>query len=231
VCGPAMATYRKNMTRSSWDMPSSLFEKAEKRAREKYQAILRMDGPENPYKLHEELGNMMLVDVTIERDNKTIDRVLGRIEELDERARNVGVTDTSSHANQGAQFVRHLQNMLCLARVIAQGARNRDESRGAHFKPAFKDRDDANWLRTTLAFHKAAGGQSGHDGIDYRREFDYTLAGQRLHITDQVDVSLVKPRVRKYETAGAASAAAKGELKKPEAQQNVAPAAGAQAAK
>src|SRR3712207_8189470 len=40
-------------------------------------------------------------------------------------------TDTSSRVNQGAQFVRHFENMLVLARVIAEGARNRDESRGA----------------------------------------------------------------------------------------------------
>ena len=40
------------------------------------------------------------------------------------------------------------------------------------------------------------------------REFDYTLLGQRVHVTDEVDISLVRPRPRKYEKAGAASAAA-----------------------
>src|SRR5579862_5807831 len=53
VTGPAMATYRKNLARSAWDMPSGLFEKAERRETEKYKAILAMDGDENPYRLHE----------------------------------------------------------------------------------------------------------------------------------------------------------------------------------
>ncbi len=212
VAGPAMATYRKNMQKSSWDTPSSVFERAEKRERDRYESILKMSGDENAYQIHADLGQMMLIDCTIERHNDKLDGVLARIEELDDRARKVGVTDTSKHANQGAQFVRHLQNMLVLARVIAQGARNRDESRGAHYKPGFKERDDSNWLRTTLAFHKPNEGKGGHDGVDYRRAFDYALAGERLHITDAVDVSLVAPRARKYEQAGAASAAAKGAI-------------------
>ena len=103
--------------------------------------------------------------------------------------------------------------MLVLARVIAQGARNRDESRGAHFKPAFKERDDANWQRTTMALHRKGEGKAGHDAIAYVRELDYSIGGQRIHATDAIDISLVKPRARKYETAGAASAAATGGMK------------------
>ena len=48
-------------------------------------------------------------------------------------------------------FARQLYNMLQLARVIAQGAAMRDESRGAHYKPDFPERDDKNWLKTTKA--------------------------------------------------------------------------------
>ena len=124
--------------RSAFDMPSSLFDKAQRREQKKYEAILAMDGDENPYALHEELAQTMLVDCTIERHNPTLDRVLAKIEEIDERSRRVGVTDTATgKMNQGAQFVRHLRNMIVLARVIALGAKNRDESRGAHFKPEF----------------------------------------------------------------------------------------------
>ena len=68
-------------------------------------------------------------------------------------------------------------------------------------------RDDASWLRTTLAMHQGASNGSP-DAVRYVRELDYTLLGARVHVTDAVDVSLVRPRVRKYETAGAASAVA-----------------------
>jgi succinate dehydrogenase / fumarate reductase flavoprotein subunit len=210
VTGPAIATYRKNLNKSAWDLPSSLFEKSEKREQKKYDAILALRGDENPYALHDELAQTMLVDCTIERHNPTLDRVMAKVEEIDERSKRIGVTDTAlGKLNQGAPYVRHLRNMIVLARVIATGARARDESRGAHFKPEFPQRDDANWLRTTLAFHRGASNGTP-DGIRYVREFDYTLAGQRVHATDAVDVTLVRPRARKYETAGAASTAGKG---------------------
>jgi succinate dehydrogenase / fumarate reductase flavoprotein subunit len=211
VTGPAMASYRKGLGRSSWDVSSTVFDRAVKREQDKYEAILKMDGSENPYRLHEDLAKMMLVDVTIERHNDKLDQVLAKINEIEMRWHKVGAPDRAARSNQSAQFIRHLYNMIVLARVIAQGARNRDESRGAHFKPAFKDRNDPDFLRTTLAFHQAGG--AAPSSIKFAREFDYTVLDKSVHITDAVDISLVKPRPRKYEQAGAASAAAKGQVK------------------
>ncbi|MGH7269319.1 MAG: FAD-binding protein, partial [Polyangiaceae bacterium] len=172
VTGPAIAAYRQNVKRSAWDMPSSIFEKAEKREKKKFEAILAMDGPENAYVLHDELAQTMLVDCTIERHNATLDKVLEKIEEVSDRARKIGVTDrVTGKMNQGAQYVRHLGNMIVLARVIALGARARDESRGAHFKPEFPERDDAKWLRTTMALHEA-GAEGAHDNVRFVRELD-----------------------------------------------------------
>ncbi len=205
VTGPAMATYRKSMTKSAHDVSSSVFDGAQKREQKKYDAVLKMSGSENPYVIHKELGESMLRDCTIERHNATLDKVIAKIDELEDRFSKVGAPDTGSHANQSAQFVRHLNNMLVIARVVAQGARNRDESRGAHFKPDFKNRDDENWLRTTMALYGRDGTRSV---VKYVRELDYTLAGERINAKDTVDISLVKPRPRKYETAGAASAVA-----------------------
>ena len=87
VAGPAIAAYRKGVRRSAWDMPSSLFERAQRREQRKFEAILAMSGDENPYALHEELAQTMLVDCTIERHNATLDRVLAKIEEIHERSR------------------------------------------------------------------------------------------------------------------------------------------------
>ncbi len=207
VTGPAMASYRQGLDKSSFDMPSSLFDKAEKREQKKWEKILGLEGDENAFQIHEELGQAMLLDVTIERHNEKIDKVLGTIDELTARSKKVNVLDKSTKANDNARFVRHLDNMLVLARVIAQGARNRDESRGAHFKPEFKgDRNDAEWQRSTLAFHQDGG--KGAPTIEFKRAFDYSLLGQTQNISDAVDVSLVRPRARRYEQAGAASAVA-----------------------
>ena len=216
VAGPAMVSYVKNMGASAFDAKSSLFDKAAKREKDRYEAILKMDGPENPYMLHDELANTMLRDCTIERHNPTLDKVIAKIDELEDRWHQVGVTDKGTRANQGAQFVRHLRNMFIIARVIAQGARNRDESRGAHFKPEFKERDDANWLRTTMALYGDAGKRSQ---VNYVRELTYDLLGKSTTVSDAVDISLVKPRARKYEQAGAASATAAAPKKDEKAKQ------------
>jgi succinate dehydrogenase / fumarate reductase flavoprotein subunit len=205
VAGPAMVTYRKNLGKSSWDCASSLFERAQKREDNRFAAILAMEGDENPYQLHEELARTMLVDCTIERHDSALDKVLAKIDEIADRAKRIGVTDRSTgKMNQGAATVRHVLNMIVLARVIARGARDRDESRGAHFKPEVPQRDDAGWLRTTLAMHDG-GSDGAPPSVRYIRELHYTLLGARVHVTDAVDVSLVRPRPRKYEVADAAS--------------------------
>jgi succinate dehydrogenase / fumarate reductase flavoprotein subunit len=176
VTGPAVATYQKNLQKSAFDLPKSTFDKAEKKAQDDYERILKQNqtakNAENAYVLHAELGELMLRDCTIERDNKVLDKLLGNLGEMDERVKRVKSTDLSPRVNQGAQFVRHLENMLVLARVIAQGARNRDESRGAHYKPDFSKRNDAEWLRTTMAVHEQKG------AVKYVRELDYASAGR-----------------------------------------------------
>ena len=81
--------------------------------------------------------------------------------------------------NTSVVFTRQLYNMLQLSRVIAQGARLRDESRGAHYKPDFPDRDDERFLKTTTA-------SFAPDADEPRFEYE------------EVDTQYIKPRPRKY---------------------------------
>jgi succinate dehydrogenase / fumarate reductase flavoprotein subunit len=82
--------------------------------------------------------------------------------------------------NQDAFYVRELRDRLILAKMICRGALMRDESRGAHFKPAFPERNDEQWLKTTIA----------------------TFDGTRNPVFsfEAVDTSLVTPRKRVYTT-------------------------------
>src|SRR5258705_8411263 len=61
VTGPAMATFRQALAGSSFDLPSSVFEKAEKRERDDYERILKQNqsttSPENAYMLHQQLSD------------------------------------------------------------------------------------------------------------------------------------------------------------------------------
>src|ERR1035441_3829000 len=117
--------------------------------------LLKNDGAENPFLLWRELGETMTKNCTVIRYNKNIRETDAKLVELLERYRHVNLSDRSMWANTSFVFARQLYNMLQLARVIAQGATMRDESRGAHYKPDFPERDDANWLKTTKAYFAA----------------------------------------------------------------------------
>ncbi|BDG37008.1 succinate dehydrogenase flavoprotein subunit [Saccharococcus caldoxylosilyticus] len=177
VAGPNAVRYIRGLEKSADAMPSLLYDRYVKQEEERWNNILSMDGTENAYVLHKELGEWMTANVTIVRYNDKLLKTDEKIQELLERYKNISVTDTSKWSNQGATFIRQLYNMLQLARVITLGAYNRNESRGAHYKPEFPERNDEEWLKTTMA--------------------RYTPDGPAFHYED-VDVSLIKPRKRDY---------------------------------
>jgi succinate dehydrogenase / fumarate reductase flavoprotein subunit len=113
--------------------------------------LLNNPGTENPFKLWRELGETMTKHATIIRYNAGLDEADAKIVELLDRYKNVNLSDKSQWANTSFAFTRQLYNMLQLGRVIVQGARLRDESRGAHYKPDFPDRNDEKFLKTTKA--------------------------------------------------------------------------------
>ncbi len=147
---------------------------------DKFEAIKNNRGPENAYRLHEELGELMTENVTIVRDNAKLEATDQQLTSLIERSQQIGVHDQSCCSNQDILFVNNLRHMLELARVITQGALRRNESRGSHFKPEFPTRNDKEWLKTTLARH-----------TDQGPTFSY----------EDVDTQYIVPRERKYDVA------------------------------
>ncbi|WP_028987776.1 succinate dehydrogenase flavoprotein subunit [Thermicanus aegyptius] len=178
VAGPKAVEYMRGLKKSADDLPSSLFEQAVKKEEEKYERLLNMKGTENAYKLHKELGEWMTANVTVVRYNDRLLKTDEKIQELMERYQQINMDDTLKWSNQGVMFTRQLWNMLQLARVITQGAYRRNESRGAHYKPEFPERNDEEWLKTTKA--------------------KYTPDGPVFEYED-VDISLIKPRPRRYD--------------------------------
>ncbi|MBX5437583.1 MAG: succinate dehydrogenase flavoprotein subunit [Alicyclobacillaceae bacterium] len=177
VAGPNAVRYAQGLKKAADAVPESVFERYRKQQEEKFESILRMDGDENPYQLHRELGQWMTDNVTVVRYNDRLKKTDEKIQELMERYKRIGVVDKSRWENQMAPFTRQLWNMLELARVITIGALLRNESRGAHYKPEFPERDDENFLKTTKA--------------------RWTPDGPAIEYED-VDVSLIKPRLRNY---------------------------------
>jgi succinate dehydrogenase / fumarate reductase flavoprotein subunit len=148
-----------------------------KRQNEKNSALLNNQGTENPFKIWRELGETMTKHATIVRYNAGLDEADAKIVELLERYKNVNLSDKSQWANTSFAFTRQLYNMLELARVIVKGARMRDESRGAHYKPEFPERNDERFLKTTKAAF-----------VDGAPQITY----------EEVDTSFIPPRPRVY---------------------------------
>jgi succinate dehydrogenase / fumarate reductase, flavoprotein subunit len=179
MAGPSAVKYIRGLEKTVEDVSSSVFENQVKKDQEVYNNILSMDGTENAYVIHKELGEWMTDNVTVVRYNDKLKQTDEKIQELMQRYKNININDTSKWSNQGASFTRQLWHMLQLARVITLGALNRDESRGAHYKPDFPERNDEQWLKTTKAkFNPATNGP----------DFEY----------EDVDVSLIQPRKRDY---------------------------------
>ncbi|HLR71209.1 MAG TPA: succinate dehydrogenase flavoprotein subunit [Pseudogracilibacillus sp.] len=177
VAGPKALEYIDGLEKHVTDMSSDLFDAYEKEEQEKFEALMKMDGTENAYQIHQELGEWMTDNVTVVRENDRLLKTDEKIQELLERWDNINIGDTSRWSNQAVMFTRQLKNMLHLARVITLGAYHRDESRGAHYKPEFPDRNDEDFLKTTIA----------------------TFDVEKPKITyEDVDVSLITPRKRDY---------------------------------
>jgi succinate dehydrogenase / fumarate reductase flavoprotein subunit len=184
----------------------SLFADALRRQEARHKALLsRTAGAENPYDLHQELGNIMTRTATVVRRNDQLAAAYAEVCTLEERWQKCAISDTGNWTNQNVVFTKSLGDMFPLAKLILKGALLRDECRGAHFKPDFAmpgiaatdpaekrreaeawcDRFEENtrrWLKTTVAKH----GADGHPEISY----------------EDIDTSLIPPRPRLYGLVG-----------------------------
>lgn len=178
LTGPNAVRYADGLGQSAGAVSSKVYDDAMARELRRQEEIYALAGTENPYLLHKELGEWMTNNATVIRYNDRLLETEHKIRELKERWHRIALPDASRWANASLSFTRQLWNMLELSHAIVVGARLRDESRGAHYKPDFPDRDDPRFLKTTRAVFTPDGPK-----IDY----------------EAVDVSLIEPRLRHYD--------------------------------
>ncbi|MFT3744424.1 MAG: succinate dehydrogenase flavoprotein subunit [Pyrinomonadaceae bacterium] len=176
VAAPSAIEYAKNVERGNTET-NGIHDAELKKQQTINDAVVKSEGGENQYKLHDELGKVMTDNVTVVRYNDRLQATDDKIRELQERFKKISINDSNLWATQAVPHARQLKNMLELARVITLGALNRNESRGAHYKPDFPDRDDENFMKTTIA--------------------EYAEEAPVLSY-EPIDVSLVEPRKRDY---------------------------------
>jgi succinate dehydrogenase / fumarate reductase flavoprotein subunit len=207
--GSSIMNYSASQDSGAADVPQSLLDSAVKAQQDRHDHLLNGNAgsDENPYLIHQELGDLMTRVATVVRRNDQLEEAIKKVDELHERAMKVSLADTGSWTNQNVIFAKSLQDMFPLAKALLKGALQRDECRGAHYKPDFKkpsltsedpverrrqaeawcDAFEANnekYLKTTVATWNASTNQP---------ELAY----------EDVDTSLIPPRPRLYGLVGA----------------------------
>ena len=115
--------------------------------------------------------------VGVYRTQEAMDKAVEEVRSLREDFKEIAVQDTGAGFNAEVLQIMELENLLDLSLVTAASAANRQESRGAHAREDYPERDDDNWLKHTMA----------------------TLADDRVDIDyKSVDVSIWEPKPRTY---------------------------------
>ncbi len=115
------------------------------------------NGTESAYALRRELQRTMDSQVAIYRTGPDLEAALKKIRELKQRIPDIRVRDHGRIYNTDLLSALEVDNLLDLAEVIVTGALARTESRGAHYRRDYPQRDDANWLKHTLAYYTPTG--------------------------------------------------------------------------
>jgi succinate dehydrogenase / fumarate reductase flavoprotein subunit len=116
------------------------------------EGILHSRGQESVTKLRNELQESMTLNAGVFRTQKTLEAQKEILKELRERFKNISISDKSKTFNTELQEAIELGHMLDFSAFIVEGALNRKESRGAHYREDYPQRDDENFLKHTFAY-------------------------------------------------------------------------------
>jgi len=187
------------------DLPSGIYEGAVVHHQTRHQQLLACQGGENPYLLHQELGDLMTRAATVVRSNDQLQAAYEKLGEIRERSLRCSLSDTGQWTNQNVIFTKALQDMVPVAMCIVKGAWMRDECRGAHFKPEFSM---PNLTATEPGERRRQAEQWCDRFVANNKRFlkssiaDWQGAEPEIHYQD-VDTSLIEPRPRLYGLVGA----------------------------
>ncbi|MEM4079791.1 MAG: succinate dehydrogenase flavoprotein subunit, partial [Metallosphaera sp.] len=115
------------------------------------------------------LRQVMWDDVGIFRNEDLLKTALSEVEKLRSQVKNMYVSDKSKTYNTEFFNALELRNMMDLAVVIAKSALNRTESRGAHFRTDYPERDDKAWLKHTISYLKGNQVEIGYKPVTFTR--------------------------------------------------------------
>jgi fumarate reductase flavoprotein subunit len=133
------------------DIPTTLLRESLAAERGRLDHLLNNGGREQADTLKAEMQQTMTDNVGIFRRGTDVQQAVDKLQELLVRSREIGLRSRRDGPNPELVTAYRVQKMLKVALCVAQGALTRTESRGAHFREDFPRRDDAQWLKRTLA--------------------------------------------------------------------------------
>lgn len=197
VAGNEIPRYLENHPLPEIETSSPFYESALKIEENLKKDLLSRNGPENIHCLHDELSDLMVKNATVKRDNEALKKTIIGLKSLRERYQRISLSDQTQFANQTYAFANQFGPMLELALVITKGALLRDEFRGAHYKPEFPNRDDENWLKTTIATYDQEEPSITYEPVDVRHlkplNRDYSHAKKVKPTLENFPKNLVLP--------------------------------------
>jgi len=117
-------------------------------------SLLENDGKYNIFEIKDAMRETMWKNVAIFREEKALSTAVEELEELYKKSLNVSVKSKATAGNPELEEAYRVPKMIKIALCVALGARERKESRGAHYREDYPKRDDANWLKRTLTSWK-----------------------------------------------------------------------------
>ncbi|MCA9272940.1 MAG: succinate dehydrogenase flavoprotein subunit [Phycisphaerales bacterium] len=197
--GVSVVNYIKDVKEEA---PQGVFDEAVRSEQAKHDKLVAStsggtgDKAYNPYQIAKELGDEMTAASTVVKTGPRLEQAIAKIGELMQRFGKVELGDAASWTNQSLSFTRATGDMLKIADAILRAGLLREESRGAHFRKDFPERDDSRFFKTSVARYNPETGKSDIEFVP-------------------VKAPLVEPRARTYgksdtkketkETAAAAS--------------------------
>ncbi len=136
--------------KSTLNINTKLIEKFVKREERKLVKLLNRDTGENPFKLKKEMQEIMMDKVGIFRNQADLEKAVEELKVLNQRAKNIAIRNRISSSNPELVEAIRVPKMIKLAQCVAYGAMLRTESRGAHAREDFPERNDRDWLKRTL---------------------------------------------------------------------------------
>ncbi|WP_088211918.1 fumarate reductase flavoprotein subunit [Shewanella sp. Shew256] len=148
IIGKYVADFCEN---NSLEIDTQLAEKFMRQVQTEIDTLVDGEGHESPFELKREMQRIMMDYVGIFRNGPELDKAVTELKALLERSRKLGVKCKKRHANPELVEALRVKRMLKVALTVACGAAARTESRGAHAREDYPQRNDRDWLNRTLA--------------------------------------------------------------------------------